>query len=577
MRKLSVTHALSLFLYASTALTAKLVDFQVAQPLTLPQTAKQCTVQILRRTFAFSYGSPEVVQYTPPTACGPVGSWAGISLNFTVTSNGTQYDRLGIFTLDNVEIWRTSTPEPTRGDGIIWTYLKDVTRFIPLFKKPGTFVLQLDNLIQTGLDGEYATTLYATFYASSPQHPPAAQSDLIIPVTTLADNSGDVASVPPAFTLNVTLPRNLAAVYVEVIPSGNGNEEFWSMNVPNKYLDALPSETTFGYGPFREVRLSVDGQVAGVIFPYLVIFTGGIAPTAWRPITAYAALDLPTYFIDVSPFIPVLADGKEHAITLDVVSAESDHAINQNWYVTANLQVVLDKSSKPTTGRIVTYQVEPYARTSTTGKVQANGEVDFTVTAARSVRIESDIRTGSGIDTRVIWTQSLSYSNTQTYAQNASVQTLVQESSGAFLSTHNGASVVSDTFAFPVNVNFTYLDSTWTNWTTSIDHSFNRVSKPSPFVMGTTIQEHQVATAFFQLASGGNFGNGTSNNQFSYTDTLGNIYRRNVGSVNSSVTYDDEGGNLASSHVPQFPHVNPAELTFLAPRLPGRLGGGRIG
>ena len=54
-------------------------------------------------------------------------------------------------------VWRTSTPEPTRGDGIIWTYLKDVSRYTPLFTKPGTFVLQLDNLIQTGLDGEYAS------------------------------------------------------------------------------------------------------------------------------------------------------------------------------------------------------------------------------------------------------------------------------------------------------------------------------------------------------------------------------------------------------------------------------------
>ena len=54
-------------------------------------------------------------------------------------------------------VWRTSTPEPTRGDGIIWTYLKDVTRFIPLFAKPGTFILQLDNLLETGLDGQYAS------------------------------------------------------------------------------------------------------------------------------------------------------------------------------------------------------------------------------------------------------------------------------------------------------------------------------------------------------------------------------------------------------------------------------------
>lgn len=54
-------------------------------------------------------------------------------------------------------VWRTSTPEPTRGDGIIWTYVKDVTRYTPLFAKPGVFILQLDNLIQQGLDGVYSS------------------------------------------------------------------------------------------------------------------------------------------------------------------------------------------------------------------------------------------------------------------------------------------------------------------------------------------------------------------------------------------------------------------------------------
>ncbi|KAI0695700.1 peptide N-acetyl-beta-D-glucosaminyl asparaginase amidase A-domain-containing protein [Cytidiella melzeri] len=566
----SVTYAFCIFLLVHWVIAARLVDFQVAQPLTLPQNARQCTVQILERTFAFSYGSPEVVQYTPPSDCGAVGSWAGISLNFTVTSNGTQYDRLGIFTLDNVEFWRTSTPEPTRGDGIIWTYLKDVTRYTPLFAKPGLFVLQLDNLIETGLDGEYATTLHATFYSSSDQHPPALHAVMIIPISTLANNSGDVASVPPPFSLNVTLPRNIATIYAEIIPSGNGNEEFWSMNVPNEFIDALPSGTTFGDGPFREVRLLLDGKVAGVVFPYLVVFTGGIAPTLWRPITAYATLDLPTYFIDLTPFVPTLADGKSHVVSLDVLSAESNHSINQNWYVTANLQVTLDKSSKPTTGQMTLYQVEPFASTSTTGRVHANGEVDFTVTASRNLRIESQIRTGSGLETNVVWSQSLSYSNTQIYAKNASVQTLVQSSSGTFLSTHNGSPALSDTFSFPAAVNFTYLDPTWTNWTTAIDHSYNRALKATPFTLGTTIQEHQVATAFFQLSSGGNFGNGTSDNEFSYVDTLGNTYRREVGAVNASITYDQESGSLAASHSTSFPHVDYKQLTFLTPRLPGR-------
>lgn len=115
-------------------------------------------------------------------------------------------------------VWRTSTPEPTT-DGIIWTYLKDVTRYLPLFAEPGTFILELDNIVETGLNGEYASgcndwphdvscanrttiaTLSATFYASSEDYPAAPRANTIMPVTTLANNTGDDASVPPIFSV----------------------------------------------------------------------------------------------------------------------------------------------------------------------------------------------------------------------------------------------------------------------------------------------------------------------------------------------------------------------------------------
>jgi hypothetical protein len=42
-------------------------------------------------------------------------------------------------------------------------------------------------------------------------------------------------------------------------------------------------------------------------------------------------------------------------------------------------------------------------------------------------------------------------------------QTLEQDTSGNFISTHNGLSTLIDTFSYPVKVDFTYLDSTWTN------------------------------------------------------------------------------------------------------------------
>ena len=80
----------------------------------------------------------------------------------------------------------------------------------------------------------------------------------------------------------MTFPINTVEIYAEIFASGNGNEEFWYFNTANEFIGDLPNGTTFGDGPFREVRLLVDGMVAGVAFPYAVIFTGGIVPTAWR-------------------------------------------------------------------------------------------------------------------------------------------------------------------------------------------------------------------------------------------------------------------------------------------------------
>ncbi|PFH54353.1 hypothetical protein AMATHDRAFT_53284, partial [Amanita thiersii Skay4041] len=484
--------ALLPLIFAVLVRCAVLVDFQVAQPPPVPQDATQCTIQILQRDFAFSFGSAEVVQFEPPTDCGPPGSWAAITLNFTVTSNGTQFDRLGIFTFQNVEIWRTSTPEPTRGDGIIWTYVKDVTRYVPLFAKPGTFILQLDNLIQTGLDGIYSTVLHATFYASSHTNPPAGQADLILPLSTLRNDTGNDASVPPEFSINVTLPQNTVELYAELYASGNGNEEFWYFNTANEFLSSLPDGAALGQGPFREVRLLVDGQVAGVAFPYATIFTGGIVPTAWRPITSYGALDLPTYFLDLTPFVPLLTDNVPHTFTIDVVSAEPDHVILQNWFVSGLLQVITDRSPKRTTGKITKYDVQPFAQTVTTGSVAKNGDVIVNVTASRSIHIEADIISGSGELTKAVWTQELSYSNTQSFLDNTFIQIVDQKAFGSVLSTHNGVSAVIDDFSYPLNINFTVLTPDGSTFEALFDHSYNRNLLPAPFILKTNIEERQL-------------------------------------------------------------------------------------
>ena len=63
-------------------------------------------------------------------------------------------------------------------------------------------------------------------------------------------------------------------------------------NVADEFLSDVPG--SIGQGPFREVRLLIDGQIAGAVFPYPVIFTGGIDPTAWRFVTSDALYFLST-------------------------------------------------------------------------------------------------------------------------------------------------------------------------------------------------------------------------------------------------------------------------------------------
>lgn len=165
----------------------------------------------------------------------------------------------------------------------------------------------------------------------------------------------------------------------------------------------------------------IDGTLAGVALPYAVIFTGGIVPTAWRPITSYGALDLPTYALDLTPFAPLLANGQPHNISMDVVSAESDHAINDNWFVSGLVQVVTDPSGKQTTGSITKYDAQPFAMTTTTGSV-GGGDVNVTVEATRNIAIEATVVSGSGKVNKVVVSQQMKFSNTQFFLDNASIQ-----------------------------------------------------------------------------------------------------------------------------------------------------------
>jgi len=269
----------------------------------------------------------------------------------------------------------------------------------------------------------------------------------------------------------------------------------------------------------------------------------------------------------LTPFVPLLTDGKPHLFTIDVASAEADKTILQNWFVSGVLQVITDSSSKQTTGKITSYSADPFAVTSTTGSVAANGDISITVKASRQIHITSDIISGSGKTNRVVFSQNLEYVNQQDYLDNTLVQNLFQSSSGSVLSTHNNIPAVVDTFSYPITINFTSLNNAGSSFSTVFDHSYDRVLLPSPFILGSTIRERQVSGGFFTIASTGNTGNGTSNNTFSYIDLAGNTFNRRVDAAFNNITLDEQSGSLSQGPKTPLSSTHNAG-TFAGARLP---------
>merc|ERR1711939_197342 len=122
-------------------------NYEIYEPPHVPHEpeAKLCEVTLIQHDFSGWY-RPAIVDYRVPEGCGEPEDWAAIVLNVTVTSRGRQFDRLGSLSLSHVEIWRTSTAEPT-ASGIIWTSLRDVTAYRPLFAREGQLMFYEDNTV----------------------------------------------------------------------------------------------------------------------------------------------------------------------------------------------------------------------------------------------------------------------------------------------------------------------------------------------------------------------------------------------------------------------------------------------
>ncbi|KAL8286729.1 hypothetical protein RQP46_004257 [Phenoliferia psychrophenolica] len=520
-------HQASLERRASNA-TVPLRNVQVAHPPVVPKGGRTCEVVLVQHDFANSYYAPAIVDYTPPVACGAAGEWAAIVLNITVTSNGTQFDRLGSISLSNVEIWRTSTAEPTK-NGIIWTTLKDVTHYNPIFAKEGRLMFDENNVNDDTYTGIFTTTLSATFYESTSSFPTPKSADLILPLSTLSTTESQMFTYPGASSTNITIP-NTAEAYLEIYATGNGDEEFWYTNLPDEFSDDFDADDgLIAKGPFREVQLLIDGELAGVVIPFPVIYTGGAQPLLWRPIASLRAYDIPSFYIDVTPFIPDLTDSQSHNFTLIVLGQGVDHSVNANW---------------------LSYVAAPYATTSTSGGPSSdNKTISTSVTARRTLEISALVTTGSGSKV-VSFSQVMSYSNGQKYSRDGETESVEQKTKVAVTSTHGTSIKLSDVYSFPLTITTNYEDYP-SGYSAAVGpYEYDRVFTPPPTAGSfETTKSSQTGSASISLNAAGTayVGNSATSETYAWFDAKGNTFQEEIKAVNSSIVSDSKSGSLSGS------------------------------
>lgn len=203
---------------------------------------------------------------------------------------------------------------------------------------------------------------------------------------------------------------------------GTATDEFWYTNIPDSIYNQIANASSQGYyprGPFREIQLLIDDQLAGVALPFPVIFTGGINPLLHRPESSFGAYNQPNYYIDITPFVGTLTDEKAHSFKLQVSSAEKNHTIDASWFISGNVQVILDSSNERTTGEIIAHIGPDYGSFSTIG---TSDKFAVKTKKPRTLRIEGTVKTGSSKRAKkVVWEQSHEYSNSQAISETGQV------------------------------------------------------------------------------------------------------------------------------------------------------------
>jgi hypothetical protein len=268
---------------------------------------------------------------------------------------GRQFDRLGWLNIGDVQVFKTSTPEPSV-DGIRWSVEKDVSRYAPLLRTAQPVSMFLGNIVDDTFTGVLDIQVDLTFYPTDRRHPAAATASDVLPLTAPGHDGSDL-------TGTVTVPRNTERLLAEVYATGSGGgcEEFWYLTAPPASSYSCPAEG----GPYREVQVLLDGQVAGIAAPFPHVYTGGWSnPFLWYVLPAPRAFDIQPLTYDLSPYLGLLTDGAAHRVAVRVLGVPAGQP---GWDTPVNFLAWRDPGRAQVTGALLTRHVGALTNESTVG------------------------------------------------------------------------------------------------------------------------------------------------------------------------------------------------------------------
>jgi hypothetical protein len=318
--------------------------------------------------------------YAPPPGCA--GPWSKVVLRLEGSVAGRQFDRIGHLDVGGVRMLTLSTPEPSP-QGITWHLQKDVTDLAPLLADPQQVSMFIGNVV----DGTYTGVIHVTaeldFYTTGKGAPAAQTADAVL---ALADPSRDGSDLVGS----LTVPRNSTRLLADVFATGSGGgcEEFWDTSAP----------ATTGYScpdglPYREVDVSIDGQLAGIAAPYPVVYTGGWSnPFLWYTIPSPKAFDIPALGYDLTPYLARLDDGRAHDVRLSVVGLPAGQG---GWTLSPRFRVWRDAGAAVVSGSTgATSVTDPAVESTVSGTGDQAGHVDLD--ASRHFSVTGTLSTSRG-------------------------------------------------------------------------------------------------------------------------------------------------------------------------------------